>query len=259
MASTVYDHGFYAQHAAESLESARIVAPLVMRLASINSVIDVGCGVGAWLRAFSENGVALVRGVDGKYIDPSKLCIPQDRFTAMDLTEPDALCGRYDLALCLEVAEHLGASSGRTLVRVLADLAPLILFSAAIPGQGGIGHVNEQWPVYWQRSFEERGFKMLDLIRPQVREDRRVKWWYRQNIVMFASEVAISANAPLRETLADDGGLCLDDDKGVEWIHINMLRPPHAGVRNLLVHLRPLLHQAISKRFRKTSSQQRWR
>ncbi|HVB82884.1 MAG TPA: methyltransferase domain-containing protein [Candidatus Binataceae bacterium] len=253
MAGTLYDHGFYSQHAAESLESARIVAPLVMRAASINSVIDIGCGVGAWLRAFRENGVASVRGVDGKYVDPSKLCIPQECFTAMDLTEPDVLEGRYDLALCLEVAEHLGTLSGRTLVRVLSDLAPLILFSAAIPGQGGIGHVNEQWPEYWRRSFEERGFKMLDLVRPQVREDRRVKWWYRQNIVMFASEVAISANPSLRETVADYSRLRLDDDKGIEWIHINMLCPPHAGVRNLLVHLRPLLHNAIRKRFRKNA------
>lgn len=241
MSGTLYDHGFYARQGGESLESARIVAPLVMALATISSVIDVGCGIGGWLRAFSENEVPVVRGVDGNYVDPSKLYIAPEFFMAVDLTQPLDLVGRYDLAICLEVAEHLDARSGRELVGVLTDLAPLILFSAAVPGQGGIGHVNEQWPWYWRHIFEQRNFRMLDVIRPLIREDRRIKWWYRQNIVMFANEEAMAANPLLREGLPDDNGL--------EWVHINMLRPPHAGARNLLVHLKPLLWLAIRKRF----------
>ena len=171
-----------------------------MRLAAIGSVIDVGCGVEGWLRAFSENGIATLRGLDGNYVDRSQLYIPSESFAEIDLQQPLHLEGRYDLAVCLEVAEHLDTKSGRALVRVLTGLAPVILFSAAVPGQGGIGHVNEQWPRYWRRLFEEHGFKMLDVIRPLIREDRRVKWWYRQNIVMFASEAAMSANPVLCET-----------------------------------------------------------
>ncbi len=239
MARTLYDHKFYSQHGDESLGSARILAPLVMRLAPIKSVIDVGCGLGGWLRAFSENGVAVIRGVDGDYVDRSRLYFASELFTTVDLRKPLNLTGKYDLAVCLEVAEHLDARSGRALVHALTDLAPLVLFSAAVPGQGGIGHINEQWPSYWRSLFAERGFRMLDVIRPLIREDRRVKWWYRQNIVMFAGEPALSANPALRDTL--------DDNKGLEWIHINMLWPPHAGVRNLVVHLRPLLREAIGK------------
>src|SRR5262249_62094788 len=73
MAKPLYDNDFYARHGDRSIESARIVAPLVMRLAAIKSVIDVGCGVGGWLQSFSENGVATIRGLDGNYVDRSKL------------------------------------------------------------------------------------------------------------------------------------------------------------------------------------------
>jgi hypothetical protein len=241
MTNQMYDADFYLRHGDQALESARIVAPLVMRLAPIRSVIDVGCGLGAWLRAFSENGVPVVRGVDGNYVDPSTLYVAPECFTAVDLTQRINIDRRCDLAVCLEVAEHLDARSGAQLVGALTDIAPLILFSAAVPGQGGIGHVNEQWPEYWRRLFEERDFKMLDLIRPLIREDRRIDWWYRQNIVLFATETTMLVNPALRESS--------DDSKEIEWVHINMLRTPHTGVRNLLVHLWPVLGQAIRNRF----------
>jgi SAM-dependent methyltransferase len=231
-----YDDDFYSRDGQRSLESARIVAPLVMRLAAIRSVVDVGCGLGGWLRAFSENGVPLVRGVDGNYVNPLKLYIAPECFAAVDLTKPLDLRDRYDLAVCLEVAEHLDPRSGHELVSALTEIATVILFSAAVPGQGGTHHVNEQWPGYWRRIFEKRGFKMLDLIRPLIREDRRIDWWYRQNIVMFANEVAISANPSLRDNS--------NSDKGIEWVHINTLFPADAGVRSLLAGVRNLSAQA---------------
>jgi hypothetical protein len=70
----------------------------------VRSVIDVGCGLGGWLRAFRENGVPLVRGVDGNYVDPLKLYIVPDCLAAVDLTKPLDLRDQYDLAVCLEVA-----------------------------------------------------------------------------------------------------------------------------------------------------------
>jgi SAM-dependent methyltransferase len=238
MSKTLYDQGFYSMQIDESLQSAKIVAPLVMRLAKVSSVIDVGCGLGGWLRAFSENGVPRVRGIDGSYVDTSNLYMPPECFTAVNLTEPIKIDEHFDLALCLEVAEHLPGRFSAQLVRGLTDLAPIVLFSAAVPGQGGTGHVNEQWPEYWRRLFEARDFAMLDAIRPLIREDCRVKWWYRQNIVMFASKAAISANPALGEASANG--------KTVEWVHVDMLR--RAGVRNLLSHLKPAIREAILKR-----------
>jgi trans-aconitate methyltransferase len=244
MSKTLYDQGFYSRQIDESLQSARIVAPLVMRLTKVASVIDVGCGLGAWLRAFSENGVALIRGIDGSYVDTSNLHMPPECFTAANLTEPIKIDEHFDLALCLEVAEHLPGRFSAQLVRELTDLAPMVLFSAAMPGQGGTGHVNEQWPEYWRNLFKERGFAMLDPIRPLIREDCRVKWWYRQNIVMFANEATISAH-PALDNARSNG-------TAVEWVHVDMLR--RAGVRNLLSHLKPAIREAILKRIPLLSS-----
>jgi SAM-dependent methyltransferase len=252
MTNTLYCTDFYAYHGDRSLESARVVAPLVLQAASIKSVIDIGCGIGTWLRAFSENGVEVIRGVDGDYVKPSQLYIAPEYFTSADLAKPLNLEDRYDLAVCLEVAEHLDARAGSELIGSLTKLAQLVLFSAAAPGQGGIGHVNEQWPGYWRRLFEARGFKMLDLLRPVIREDRRVEWWYRQNIALFAEKAAISANPKLQE-FSDSGGTTRDAN-AIEWVHINMLTPPHAGVRNLMAHLRPVLGRAIWKRLNLTSA-----
>jgi hypothetical protein len=190
--------------------------------------------------------------VDGDYVNPSQLYIPPERFIPADLAKPLKVEDRYDLAVSLEVAEHLDPRAGGQLIITLTSLAPLVLFSAAAPGQGGIGHVNEQWPRYWRSLFEARGFKMLDILRPLIREDRRVAWWYRQNIALFAGEAAISANPKLQEFLSQEF-LSNDremnsDPKDIEWIHINMISPPHAGVRNLMAHLRPALRHAIRKR-----------
>ena len=220
MAEVPYNQGFYSQHGERSLKSARIVVPLVMKLATIRSVIDIGCGIGGWLRAFEENGVAAVRGLDGNYVNPSALYIAPESFTAVDLKRQVGQISRekrYDLAVCLEVAEHLDAGSGSQLVDTLTDLAPLILFSAAVPGQGGVGHVNERWPGYWREQFRRRNFEMFDPITPLIREDHRVEWWYRQNIVMFADSSTVPAFPGL--------GHALEEDKGIEWIHVNMICP----------------------------------
>jgi 2-polyprenyl-3-methyl-5-hydroxy-6-metoxy-1,4-benzoquinol methylase len=83
-------------------------------------------------------------GVDGNHINPKDLLIPQKSFVSLDLRQPFDIPGRYDLVICLEVAEHLSPESGRYLVRALSQAAPLVFFSAAVPGQGGSYHVNEQ-------------------------------------------------------------------------------------------------------------------
>jgi len=241
MARTLYDEKFYSWQRDRSLESATIVAPLMMSIAPIRSVIDVGCGMGGWLRAFAENGVALVRGIDGDYVDPSKLYIAPECFTAVDLKQPIKIDARFDLALCLEVAEHLPARTSDELVRSLTNLAPIVLFPASVPGQGGTGHINEPWPEYWKELLAQRGFTMLDLIRPLIRYDRRVEWWYRQNIAIFASEAAIQANPALSEASPDGSEF--------EWVHVNMLR--RSGVRNLLIHVRSALRLAVRKKLRR--------
>ena len=119
-------------------------------------------------------------------------------FAETDLYGPFTLEGDYDLAISLEVAEHLPARAGRRLVAELTRVAPIVLFSAAIPGQGGKGHVNEQWPAYWRALFNRHGFRQLDILRGHILHDDRVQWWYRQNMFLYASERGFAQAPALR-------------------------------------------------------------
>ena len=237
--ANTYGAEFYAQQAPGSLESARIVAAHIAELLTPRRVIDVGCGLGGWLLALSETGAQEVRGIDGDHVDRSKLHIDPACFTAVDLSRPFRIDGRFDLTICIEVAEHIPHTHSEDLVDALCAAAPVVLFSAALPGQGGNGHVNEQWPEYWSRRFHQRGFRMFDSIRPRIRDEPGVRWWYRQNLVLYANEAGRAAH-PLLGTDAASG------EPGLEWVHVNMLRA--AGVRNLLRHGRPALVTAIRRR-----------
>jgi len=224
-----------------SLESARVIVPIVTALLNPKSVIDFGCGRGAWLKAFQENGVKLIQGVDGAWLDQSKLLIDSSRFRSVDLCKPCDLHGEWDLAICLEVAEHLPEGASEPLIQALTSAAQAILFSAAIPGQAGRGHINEQWPAYWRQLFERRGFRRLDPIRRHIWQDSRVNWWYRQNIFLYAAEQAIAESEVLK---AEQELAARMQD---EWIHVRVLSS-HEGLRAILRELPRVAWQAIKHR-----------
>jgi len=187
-ASPAYTTEFYAGQVDGSASSAAVVVPLVLSLLPVRSVVDVGCGVGPWAAEFMANGVPEVWGIDGDYVDRSQLRIPSDRFVARDLTKPLQFDRTFDLAICLEVAEHLPDSRAGGLVSDLTSLASCVLFSAAVPGQGGTNHINLQYLPYWIDLFQKRGYKGIDPIRPRILGDPSVEWFYQQNTVMFVAE-----------------------------------------------------------------------
>ncbi|HET6202132.1 MAG TPA: methyltransferase domain-containing protein [Planctomycetota bacterium] len=186
--SKTYAASFFRAIEDSSRQSARVVVPLVMDWVRPARVIDLGCGRGTWLAVFRENGVSSIRGVDGDYVERDRLSIPPEAFVPHDLSIPYAADGAYDLAISLEVAEHLPPESGEALVRSLMDLAPVVLFSAAIPHQPGDHHVNGQWPAYWAERFAGRGYVSIDAVRPRIWDDSRIAWWYRQNTVLYVRE-----------------------------------------------------------------------
>lgn len=180
-----YDPAFYDVIAQGCRDSADVVVPEIVRLFSPTTVIDFGCGEGHWLAAFAAAG-CMVTGLDGDHVDQSRLVIAPSEFTPVDLSAPVSV-PHYDLALSLEVAEHLPASSADVFVTSLVAAAPIVVFSAAIPGQGGAGHVNEQWPGYWVERFAFHGYSATGALRWWFWEDARVENWYRQNLLVFAS------------------------------------------------------------------------
>jgi SAM-dependent methyltransferase len=187
MSSTAGAYGadFYAYQQAGSRSSADVIVPAVRDLVRPASVIDVGCGVGTWLSAFARGGVADFLGLDGDYVPRKDLQIPADRFRETDLSQPFAVPRVFDLALSLEVAEHLPPASAPGFIASLTRLAPAVLFSAAVPHQGGWHHVNEQWPQYWAELFAREHFHPLDCFRERFWTAANVRWWYAQNTVLF--------------------------------------------------------------------------
>ncbi len=192
------DRLFFEQRDQQSRHSAQVVVPIVMQMLAPRSVVDLGCGVGTWLSVFREQGVERVLGVEAGEVDLSLLRIKADEFQRADLTQPFHHDQRFDLAMSLEVAEHLPESSAKTFVQSLVKLSTAVLFSAAVPHQGGIHHVNEQWPQYWVALFAEHRYQVIDAIRPRIWRDPQVQAWYAQNTFLFVHEDHLH-NQPLLE------------------------------------------------------------
>jgi hypothetical protein len=110
----------------------------------------------------------------------------------VELEESLRLNRRFDLAICLEVAEHLSGGRAASLVDDLCALSDCVLFSAAIPGQGGTNHINEQRQSYWAALFAERHFSLCDVVRPRIWNSRAVEWWYKQNAFLYVADTLMS-------------------------------------------------------------------
>lgn len=193
-----YSTNYYERLRNGSHTSAREIVPLVLDWIAPESVVDVGCGTGTWLSVFQAHGVEDILGIDGNNLEEDLLEIPGERFMAADLTQDLTIDRRFDLAVCLEVAEHLPEESAERLIDLLTGLAPVVLFSAAVPFQGGHHHVNEQWPDYWRRLFLERNSVAIDCLRRHVWDNDAVEWWYAQNTLVFVDEEHLSAYPALQ-------------------------------------------------------------
>jgi SAM-dependent methyltransferase len=182
-----YDSEFFESLEDGTERSAEACVDLLVELFRPASVVDLGCGTGLWLAAFKSRGVSDLLGVDGSWVPRDRLAIPASQFREHDLRIPLDVDRRFDLALCLETAEHVPPDCASTLVDSLTRLAPVIVFSAAVPGQGGTGHVNEQWPTYWAGRFAEKGYRCFTGVRERIWDRKEIEVWYRQNMLCFVS------------------------------------------------------------------------
>jgi SAM-dependent methyltransferase len=193
-----YSTKFYEGIGPGSASSARVVLPVVFKLLQPRRVVDVGCGSGTWLAACRELGADSILGVDGAWVTGSTLQIPAESFRAADLNQPLQLSERFDLVMSLEAAEHLPPQRAQSFVADLVRLGPAVLFSAAIPRQGGDRHINEQWQDYWAELFAALGYAAVDCVRPCVWSDSRVEYWYAQNVLLYVAKELLESNPGLR-------------------------------------------------------------
>lgn len=184
-----YSADFFAQRRKLALQSAERILDILWPIVPVQSVLDIGCASGIWLAEAKRRGAITIQGIDGPWVPLDQLEIDKEEFYAHDLGESiPAGFGKYDVAFCIEVAEHLPASASDALIEFLTCRADVVLFSAAIPGQGGTGHINEQCQSYWQHKFFGYGFACFDLIRPLVWEEESVNVIYKQNMLVYVHE-----------------------------------------------------------------------
>jgi SAM-dependent methyltransferase len=248
MAANLYDRNFFCGHERGSRLSAKRLLPIVLAMLSPRSIVDIGCGVGTWLAVALEAGILDVVGVDGTYVDRSLLQIPDARFVAHDLTKEIDLKRSFDLMVSLEVAEHLPARAADVFVDSLVRHGPIVLFSAAIPGQGGTAHVNEQWPAYWADRFEKRGYVAIDCLRELVWNDQKIEYWYRQNVILYANHESLISHPRLMAENERRGGVPM------ALVHPELLQQklaPKIGLRDIAKNLPGAVKKSIVFRMNK--------
>jgi hypothetical protein len=184
-----YDLRFYKKRHQKTVYSAETILSIILGiLPEIKSAVDVGCGVGTWLSVLKTRGIVDILGIDGDWVSKELLQIPRQCFFTHDVSTEINLQKRYDLAISLEVGEHLSHDNAIIYVRSLARLSDFVLFSAAIPYQGGRKHINEQWPEYWVNLFGEHDYQCVDVLRKTIWYDENIPSYYRQNIFLFVKK-----------------------------------------------------------------------
>jgi SAM-dependent methyltransferase len=207
-----YDNSFFAVVDETAAASAKgLIGALVAQL-PVTSVLDVGCGRGVWLEQWLQHGATEVMGVDGPYVDVKLLHVAEPCFLARDISQSFSLGRRFDLVQSLEVAEHLTEASADIFIDNLVRHASIVLFSAAIPGQGGEHHVNEQPLEYWRTKFAARDFAAFDFVRPRIRGDQTISFYYRFNTILYVHTSLIAGlPASIRASYVYPGKPLIDD------------------------------------------------
>ncbi len=229
-----YSKSFYNIYITDSVGSAEQVVPQVIKLLSPKSVVDVGCGVGTWLSIFQKHGITDILGIDGDYVNRDQLLFNQKYFLSHDLTQPlpPEKHRRFDLAVSLEVAEHLPEANADQFISTLVSFAPVILFSAAIPYQGGTFHINEQWPNYWAKLFHKKGYLTVDLLRANLWGNPKVAYYYAQNSLLFIEAAHLDSLPGLKNYVVSPDDEMLSKVHPLKWIETH--NPPPMQLRKLL-------------------------
>lgn len=244
-----YDEEFYHYISQGAVDSARLLLPALIAVLPepVESVLDVGCGAGAWLSVWKSTG-AQVMGLDGDYLNPEQLMIDSHEFMPFDLSAGFDLDRRFGLVQSLEVAEHLPESAAASFVASLCRHADLVMFSAAPPGQGGENHVNEQPYDYWRELFRKHGYYMYDPVRPAILGKTAVKSWYRYNTFLYVNCIATGkVDDALSAWRVDDGQPVTDISPGLYRMRKRLIRLLPPGLATLLAIIKKSLFRLSLK------------
>ncbi len=182
-----YGKSFYKKETEYAKNAADNMMDYLLSIVRAKSLVDFGCGTGAFLLSAKKHGVSRVVGLDGEYAHEF-FDEESGDFISCDLSENIDLHEKFDLLICLEVAEHIHPCKAEMFINNLVRHSDIILFGAAIKFQGGNTHLNEQMPSYWRKLFTDRGFAQIDCIRPVFWTDSTIPFFYRQNSFLYVKE-----------------------------------------------------------------------
>jgi SAM-dependent methyltransferase len=203
MQKYTYTVDFYESVNQRASETAKLVFEILNKYVRVKSIVDAGCGSGAWIRTALEEGLEKAYGLDltssidlinknsdfKEQLDSGRIELIERDFVSNPISEfPKA-----DLAVCLEVLEHLPPSTAESLVARLTEASDFVIFSAAQPGQGGTYHINEQEIRYWVDQFAKYDFEPFDPFRDILSESNFVPRFYSLNMLLMVSKEALSA------------------------------------------------------------------
>jgi len=248
-----YDQTFFDTFEKDSRKAARLIAPLVLDLVPAKSAIDVGGGRGIWLSVFKELGVSEVFGIDGDYVQTDRLAIAKDEFLAADLEKPLRIDRKAELAMSLETAEHLSEARADSFVEDLCRLAPVVLFSAAVPRQGGTNHINERWQSYWAEKFAKHGYRPSDAVRQALWDNQDAGAVYLQNALIYANEEGMAKHPKLKAAIEATNPKMLDIAHPLVMGNVEGLSDPQ---RADFVGLSKMLPFAMKKSLRRWGGRQ---
>lgn len=239
-----YDKNFYANmvdaEKITAVTSAQEIVPYILKLfPKTTSVVDVGCATGTWLKVFAEHGIKDIRGIDGSWVARSSLLIPTNQFQEYNLGKKYIADRQFDLVISLEVAEHIEAKKADNFIDTLTSLGTVVIFSAAIPNQGGTLHVNEQYQSWWARKFEKRGYVPFDVFRLRFNHDERCRIEYAQNMILYVKEDVIGQYPQIEKFMC--GGV-------LDFIHPGAIVVKSSHAWKYIFYVQKMVIQAICKK-----------
>ena len=214
-----YDDSFFGDAYATSYLSAKLVLSHLNEHFEFDSVVDVGAGVGAWSRAALEMDRTVI-SIDGEWVAGIPGKFDRLNYIFQDLNNQVTTACPHDVAICVEVAEHLLPERSLGFVADLCKLSPVVVFGAALPRQGGAGHINCRPHSFWINAFAEKNYTAIDFFRPKFCYDGRVGPWYAQNTYLFVAPENLAQFAGFaKPSLVDvyhpkvvlDSPMCLQD------------------------------------------------